>query len=237
MMKRFLIVASVSAMALASAHAEVTTPNIQTNASNTATEAFQQRVQAALAENLAAVATDPDNAVLHNRLGTCYQRLGKTRDAKREYERAIRLNPRLAQAHNNLATVLHSQRKYAKAVRAYHAAIAQDASMAVAHKNLGTALLAMGEVDEGLAAYTEAQRLDPQIFETVDALSVSSATSTSATQYFCFAKLSARAGQTDAALDFLRKAQAAGFRDFDRVRKDPDFKGLLPDQRFAALTR
>jgi len=109
--------------------------------------------------------------------------------------------------------------------------------MATAHRNLGTALLAMGKLDEGLAAYAEAQRLDPAALSESSAVPVAVRSGALAQQYYCFAKLSARAGRLDAAIDYLRQAQAAGFRDFDKVRGDADFKGVVPDQRFAAIAK
>jgi hypothetical protein len=54
-------------------------------------------------------------------------------------------------------------------------------------------------------------------------------------QYYFFAKLSTRAGNVEAALDYLTRARAAGFRDFDDARKDPDFKDVVKSKRFASL--
>jgi hypothetical protein len=56
-----------------------------------------------------------------------------------------------------------------------------------------------------------------------------------ATQSFYLAKLLAANGQTDASIDFLRRAKEAGFHDFDRVRSDPAFKAVVADPRFAEL--
>ena len=234
MMKRTLVVASLGALSIASAYAGV---EPATSSEPNAAEASRNACQIAMPQYVAAIAADPKDAVSHNLLGICHQRLGKDKAAKREYEAAIKLNPSYAQAHNNLATIYHGQSKFGKAVKQYQKTIALDPGMATAHRNLGTALLAMGKLDEGLAAYAEAQRLDPTALSESSAVPVAVRSGALAQQYYCFAKLSARAGRLDAAIDYLRQAQAAGFRDFDKVRGDADFKGVVPDQRFAAIAK
>jgi len=54
-------------------------------------------------------------------------------------------------------------------------------------------------------------------------------------QYFCFAKISAAGGRIDASLDFLAKAHGAGFRDFKRVEKDPDFAKVVLTEQYESL--
>jgi tetratricopeptide (TPR) repeat protein len=234
MTNRMLLVASLGALSLASAKAgaEPVTPSEPSSVETT-----RRACQVAVPQYLATLAASPNDAVTHNLLGICHQRFGKDKAAKREYEAAIKLNPNYAQAHNNLATVYHAQNKYGKAVTQYQKAIALDPTMATAHRNLGTVLLAMGRLDEGLTAYAQAQQLDPTILAESSAVPVAVKSDALANQYFCFAKLSARTGQLDAAIEFLRRAQSAGFRDFDKVRRDPDFKGVVPDQRFVTLAR
>jgi tetratricopeptide (TPR) repeat protein len=233
-MKSMLVVASLSALPLASAYAGA---EAAVSGEPSADQEMRYACQAAIPQYLATLKANPNDAVSHNLLGTCRQRLGKQKAAIREYESAIKLNPNYAQAYNNLATVYHAQRKYNKAVAQYEKAIALDPGMATAHRNLGTALLARGKTEEGFAAYAEAQRLDPTILVAVDAVSVDTTNAALAQQYFYFAKIAARSGQLDASIEFLRKAQAAGFQGFGKVRSDPDFKSVVPDRRFAAIAR
>ena len=84
---------------------------------------------------------------------------------------------------------------------------------------------------------TEAQRLDPTILAVANPVSVDTTYAALAQQYFYFAKIAARSGQLDASIEFLRRAQAAGFQGFGKVRSDPDFKTVVPDRRFAAIAR
>jgi tetratricopeptide (TPR) repeat protein len=239
MMKRMLVVASLSALPLVSAYAGAAPAASETAAvrESATIDSLRRTCHAAMPQYRATLATTPDDAVTHNLLGTCHQHLGDRKAAKREYELAIKLSPGYAQAYNNLATVFHTQGKYAKAVTLYRAAIERNPDMATAHRNLGTALLGLGKLDEGFAAYAEARRLDPTILDTSSAVAVGTGSATLAQQYFYFAKISARAGQVDAAINFLSKARAAGFRGFGMVRSDLDFKDVVPDQRFAALDR
>ncbi len=44
-------------------------------------------------------------------------------------------------------------------------------------------------------------------------------------------------GRIDAALNFLRKAHELGFQDFKRVRRDPDFRNVVSQTEFAAITQ
>jgi tetratricopeptide (TPR) repeat protein len=119
-------------------------------------------------------------------------------------------------------------------VRAYKKAIAAKPGLANSWKNLGSAYLALGQTEQAFEAYQEAFRLDPTILES-QGPGIPAAGIDVATQNFYLAKLLATNGQTDAAIEFLRRAKGAGFHDFDRVRSDPAFKGVVADPRFAEL--
>lgn len=181
-----------------------------------------------------ALAAQPNDAVLHNRLGICYQRAGDAKAARAEYRRAADLKKDYAAAWNNLGTLDHARGKYKKAISSYGRAIKIDPKDAVFHKNLGSAWLARGDAGKALEAWTEALRLDPVSFET-DAMNVPASGLSVARQYYFYAKLLAARGDVDRALEFLTKAQAAGFTDFARLEKDSDFAMIVSDPRYAAL--
>ena len=176
----------------------------------------------------------PNDASLNNRIGICYQHLGNDAMARHHYERALELNPRYAEASNNIGTLEQSRRRFKSAVRAYKKAIELKPALGTPWKNLGNAYLALGQVQEAFEAYQEAFRLDPTILESQGA-SVPAAGVDPATQNFYLAKLLAANGQKDAALDFLKRAKDAGFRDFARVVADPDFKHVVADPRYQEL--
>jgi Flp pilus assembly protein TadD len=188
----------------------------------------------AIAAYREAIAAQPNDAVLHNRLGICYQRAGDAKAARAEYRRAVDLKKDYAAAWNNLGTLDHARGKYKQAISAYGRAIKLDPKDAVFHKNLGTAWLARGDVGKALEAWTESLRLDPVSFE-ADSMKVPGPGPTLAQQYYLYAKVLAARGDVDRALDFLTKAQAAGFTDFAKVEKDSDFATTVSDPRYAAL--
>ncbi len=180
-----------------------------------------------------ASAANPKDATLHNRLGMCYQRMGDANAARTEYKRATELRKDYAEAYNNLGTLEHARGRYKQAISAYAHAIGIKPGEAVFHKNLGSAWLAKGDVQKTLEAWNEALRLDPAAFES-DAIKVPGGANP-ARQYFLFSKLLAARGDVDRALDYLRKAQAAGFTEFGKVEADSDFAKIVSDPRYATL--
>jgi Tetratricopeptide repeat len=188
----------------------------------------------AAAEFRHALEIQPRDASLHNKLGICYQQLHDAATARREYDRALQLNPGYAEVWNNIGTLEQSHERLKEAVSAYRRAIRIKPDLPTPWKNLGNAYLAQEKPEEAYEAYQEAFRLDPTILES-EGLGIPAAGIDAATQSFQFAKLAAAHGRTDLALELLRRARDAGFRDFDRVRADPDFKAVVADPRFKAL--
>jgi Flp pilus assembly protein TadD len=181
-----------------------------------------------------AISASPKDPVLYNRLGICHQRMGDVRGARAAYKKAIELNKGYAEAHNNLGTLEHARGKYKQAIAAYSKAIQLQAKDAVFHKNLGSAWLARGDVEKALEAWSEAMRLDPATFES-DALKVPGNGVSMAKQYYLYAKLLAASGEVEKALEYLTKAQAAGFGEFAKVEADRDFASVVSDPRYAVL--
>ncbi len=185
----------------------------------------------------AAIEQHADDAKLHNRAGICLQQKDKPKDAEKAYKRAVKLDPQYAAAWNNLGALNHAQRRYKAAIKSYDKAIAADPQLALAHKNRGAACLARGDVEQAFASFNKAYALSPTVFEQGASMSVAVSNENMATQYFYYAKLHAAAGRLDTALQFLQKARELGFNDMSRVRRDPDFKGVVADSRFAPLAR
>jgi tetratricopeptide (TPR) repeat protein len=176
----------------------------------------------------------PRDAVLHNRLGICYQKLGDRVMARRSYDRALELNPDYAEVWNNIGTLEQSAERIEEAVKAYKKAIRIRPDLATPWKNLGNAYLALKKPKEAFEAYQEAFRLDPTVIEAQGA-AVPAVGIDAAMQRFYIAKLLAANGHVDAALEFLVRAREAGFDDLDRVRQDPDFQAVVGDARFEVL--
>jgi tetratricopeptide (TPR) repeat protein len=192
------------------------------------------RYAAAAEEYRKALAVTPRDATVHNKLGICYQQLKNDAMARREYDRALQLDPGYAEVWNNIGTLEQARKRFKPAVRAYKKAIETKPGLATPWKNLGNAYLALGRVQEAFEAYQEAFRLDPTVLEN-QGPGIPAAGIDSATQSYYLAKLLAANAQTDAAIEFLRRAKEAGFRDFARVRSDPDFRTVVADPRFQEL--
>jgi predicted Zn-dependent protease len=192
------------------------------------------RYAAAAEEYRKALAVQPNDATVHNRLGICYQQLRDDAAARQEYDRALALDPGYGEVWNNIGTLEQARKRFKPAVRAYKKAIETKPGLANSWKNLGSAYLALGRVQEAFEAYQEAFRIDPTVLES-QGPGIPAAGIDVATQGYYLAKILAANGQTDSALEFLRRAREAGFRDCARVRSDPDFKVVVADPRFQEL--
>jgi Flp pilus assembly protein TadD len=196
--------------------------------------AARQSWDAAIAVYHEALAANPKDPILHNRLGICYQRAGDAKQARKAYKKAIDLRKDYAEAWNNLGTLEHARGKYKQAVSNYAKAVQIKPSDPVFHKNLGIAWLARGDVEKALVALNEAYRLDPGALDG-EGVSVPAAGMSLARQYYLYAKLFAARGENERALEFLSRARTAGFNDFKTVEGDTDFAGVVTDPRYAAL--
>ena len=192
------------------------------------------RYAAAAEEYRKALLVTPSDPTVHNKLGICYQQLREDAAARREYDRALQLDPGYAEVWNNIGTLEQASKRFKPAVRAYKKAIETKPGLATPWKNLGNAYLALDRVQEAFEAYQEAFRLDPTVLES-QGPGIPAAGIDAATQSYYLAKLLAGNGQKDAAIDFLRRAKEAGFRDWARVRSDPDFRAVVQDPRFQEL--
>ncbi len=104
---------------------------------------------------------DPENAGVHNNLGTAFCDQGMLDEAQACYHQALILGPHDAEAHNNLGTLLYQQGKLHEAVSSYRKAIVLKPDHVEAHDNLGTALASLGKPDEALACYRRALAYRP----------------------------------------------------------------------------
>jgi tetratricopeptide (TPR) repeat protein len=185
-----------------------------------------------------AQALTPREASISNKLGIAYQDIQDFSKAKKSYEQAVKLNPKYAEAWNNMGTIYYLQKNYKKAITQYQKAIEINPQFAAAFNNLGGALFARKSYEEGFKAYLEAYRLDPSILERASAGGGSvlkTSTTNEAMQNFYMAKLFAGNGNLERALLYLAKAQEKGFKEFDKVEKDPVFKELIKDERYQQL--
>jgi Tfp pilus assembly protein PilF len=199
--------------------------------------ALHQRYQAAIA----AYQKAPRTAAVWNKMGIAYQMMFNVHEATHCYRESLKLDSHNAQVINNLATIYDSQKEFSSAEHLYHKALKVDPDSALIYKNLGTNLLAQHKYSRGWDAYQHAVTIDPQIFEdhgTPQVQNPSSVADRGAMNYY-MALGCVRIGQTDCALQYLRRALDEGFTNpkkvasdvaFAGLRDNPDFKQMLASQ-------
>lgn len=185
-----------------------------------------------------AIAAEPRNSALYNKLGIAYHQLLDYNSAKKSYRKAIQLNPRFAPAVNNLAAVEYAQKHYKDAVITYIKALKLTPADAVIYSNLGTAYFAMKRFDFAVSCYRYALSLDPKVFEH------SSRTGNivhqrdeknSAEFNFYMAKSYADLKDVENTVLYLRKAWEEGYADILKKLNDKSFEFLATEQSFTDL--
>jgi tetratricopeptide (TPR) repeat protein len=179
-----------------------------------------------------------DSAVVWNKMGIAYHQMMQLNAAKKRYERAIRLNPRYPEAINNLGTIFYAQRRYGKATKYYKRALKLSPEAASIYSNLGTAYFARKKYKDAMQAYEAALQIDPDIFEhhsTYGVLLQESNVIERAKFHYFLAKSYAKAGQTEKALLYIRKALEEGFKDRKKLLQDPEFSAMQDLPAFKQL--
>ncbi|HYL13601.1 MAG TPA: tetratricopeptide repeat protein [Terriglobales bacterium] len=186
----------------------------------------------------AALVKNPDSPTIYNKMGIVELQTMHLKEAKKNFERAIKLKRDFADAYNNLAVVYYEQKKYGKAIKLYTKAIDIDQSSASFFSNLGAAYFSKKEFEKATLAYAHAIQLDPDIFERTSRTGVAAqlpSPEDRARYNYTMAKLYAKIGLTDRSLQFLRRAMEDGYKDIRMVYKDAEFSALRKDPRFAEL--
>ncbi len=197
-------------------------------------------------------------AGLWNKIGITELQFGRHKDAIKSFNHAIKLDPKLAEAFNNRGAVYYisgaqqqtvaqragksvpggALKNYRKAVSEYQKALAIREDNASYHSNLGTAYFALREFPAAIDEYVRAMQIDPQVFEHRSQTGIAAQMSSPedrAYYSFVLARIYAKAGDLDRALEYLRKAMEDGYKEIDSVYKDQEFAMLRKDPRFAEL--
>jgi tetratricopeptide (TPR) repeat protein len=179
-----------------------------------------------------------NSAVVWNKIGIAWQHLFAIDEAKLAYNRALRIKPRYPEAINNLGTIYYAKKNYKKAEKLYRRALKLMPHSATVYNNLGAAYFAQGKFRQGAEAYRSAFAIDPAVFsaDSFQGIPELGSSAQQARQNYCLAELFARAGMTDRAIEYLRKAFDEGFSDRKRLMKDRDFTSLRNTAAFAQLT-
>lgn len=186
-----------------------------------------------------AAAGKADSAALHNKMGISFFLLQRDRDAKREYQRAIKLDKNYPEAHNNLGALFYNMRKYGPAVKEYKKAIKLNEQSASFHKNLGTAYFSQKDFDGASREYQRAMEIDPGVFDrqTSGGVTVNLISSNDLGHFhYVMAQMYGQHGNAERCRYYLAKANEEGYPIRDALH-DSVFAGLRKDPAFVAFVR
>jgi Tfp pilus assembly protein PilF len=187
-------------------------------------------------EAIAVYKTGPQNSpVIWNKIGIAWHNLGEFSLARTSYEHALKVDKTYAEAINNIGTIFYAEKKYRTAINRYKRALALAPEKASFWSNLGTAYFQQGKYPLMRDAYVKAISLDPEIFEHRGIAGTEMQERTVADRarmHFELACLYAKIGKDDLALQYLRHSFEEGFKDKDKVRKSPEFAGMLENPEF-----
>ena len=190
-------------------------------------------------EAIASYKTAPqNNPVVLNKIGIAWHNLGELNLARKSYEQATKVDKKYAEAINNVGTVYYAEKKYRTAINRYKRALELAPDKASFWSNLGTAYYSQGKYPLMMEAYDKAIALDPDIFEHRGVVGTEVQDRTVADRarfHFELARLYAKIGKDDLAIQYLRHSFEEGFKDKDKVRKSPEFSGLLEKPEFIEL--
>lgn len=176
----------------------------------------------------------PPTAMVYNKIGIAFQQQNDLDSAKKFYDRAIKLQPKYAEAINNLGTVQYAFKNFRRATSYYKKALAIQPRSASVYSNLGTAWFARRNYKEATRCYELALAIDPDVFERHGnhgvMLEQRDVQERSKFNYY-MARVYAKKGMNELALQYIRKALESGFKDKKKFMDEDDFAGLrkLPD--------
>jgi tetratricopeptide (TPR) repeat protein len=183
----------------------------------------------------------PKDPVLWNKSGIAYHQMLQLDNARKSYEQALKLKPDYLEAMNNIGTIYYAKKSYRRSISWYNKALKQAASgsrAASVYMNLGTAYFARKKYQEATDAYQTAMKIDPEVFEhhgTTGVMLEERSIEERAKYHYYVAKLYAKNGRTELALQYLRKALEEGFKEKDKLAKDPEFAPMRDTDEFKLL--
>lgn len=176
-------------------------------------------------------------AVIYNKVGIAYHQMQQLDAAKKNYEQAVKLKHDYSEALNNIGTVYYAQKNFRRAITYYNRALRINESASI-YSNLGTAYFARKQYEKATDAYQTAFSMDPEVFErksNYGTLLQDRNVEERAKFHYYLAKMYAKAGRTELALQYVRKALEEGFKDKQKLNEDPEFEALRDTPEFKEL--
>ena len=175
-------------------------------------------------------------AAIYNKIGIAYHQLQQIDNARKFYERALKANREYPEALNNIGTIYYAKKSYRRAISYYQKAIRLSPKSASIYSNLGTAQFARKNYKEASESYAKAMAIDPDVFEkrsNYGTLLEDRNVEERAKFHYYLAKMYAKSGRNELAMQYVRKALEEGFKDKKKFNDDPEFEALrqLPEFR------
>ena len=176
---------------------------------------------------------------LYNKMGIAQLSLKEFGSARKSFQEAIKTDPHNANALNNLGALMCIQKKYKPAVTELRQALELDEANASYHVNMAEAWIGLNQVDRAMNEYARAMELDPDVFD-IENGGVTAQLRTPeqvANTDFLIAKLYARRGNAEGALDYLRRAKERHYPQLSDVYTDKEFASLWKDPRLQTIVK
>jgi tetratricopeptide (TPR) repeat protein len=191
----------------------------------------------AIIEYKKSVALDQYNASTLNRLGLVYHQSQKLPEAERYYREALKQNPYFIEVLNNIGTVEYARQRFDAALEQYDKALKIRPESPTILLNKGACLFDMKRYEEAVKATQHAIEIDPKIMDKASGFGTliqTSRRSDPMVSYY-YATVYAAQGDKERAVSYLNRALDEGFKDFDKIKKEPAFAAMAADEGFLKL--
>lgn len=184
-----------------------------------------------------AISLDESSSLAYNLLGIAYFQRKEFKLAERQYKKAAELNPSYAQAYGNLGSVYFMIQEFDRAEEMFKKAISLSPTIVSAYYGLGTLLLAKGQLEESVTYLSKAIELDPTFLERNKAFvaGFASRTFNNPEIFFIHAKLFAAVGDIEKTVEYLKKAEQAGFKDWQRIETEKEFEKVRENEKIRSF--
>lgn len=132
-------------------------PNFASAYNNLGVALFSSNVDSAGKLFLMASQRDPSHAMYHFNVALVNGKKGRTADAIKEHQEAIRLDPKYPRAHYVLGLIYEDQNDIDAAIAEYRETVRIDSVFKNAHATLGRALVKINDLSNAIAAFQKAQ--------------------------------------------------------------------------------
>src|SRR4029077_16312904 len=142
------------------------------------------------------------------------------------------------EAMNNLGTIYYAKKSFRRAISCYRKALKWAPQSASIYTNLRTAEFARKQYALATETFQTALKLDPDVFEhhsTYGVLLQERSVEERAKFHYYVAKMYAKDGRNELAIQYLRKALEEGLKEKKKLNEEPEFAGLRELPEFQQL--